>query len=228
MKVARLFTVALLGVVAAGAVLASSASAIPKFKLPITKRGFTATSSTSVVRFPTEDDVLTCGKSQATGGILGDDEVDLTIHYLGCFLSEGKNGPCTIKSVGAPGSEGLILTALLLGLLGLLFEPSGAAGILLVPKGTHVFTTWAPTSSPCKTSTTAVEGSIGALYLPTDKRQSTALINLGPVSPEGRQQVAQILVLGGIVKPKLTSIGVTETTQEQAITLTFEEAVEVD
>ncbi len=188
-KIAQAVTVPLMTVFAVGAILASSASAIPKFKLPITKRRFTATSGTAILRTPAESDEVRCGSSTAAGTILGDDEVSLRIHYLSCFLQEGTNGPCPIKSVGAPGTEGLVLTLPLLGLLGLLHQPEGAAGILFEPSGVpnHVFVTFAPTSSPCNTATTALEGSIAGLFLPTDKLQRTALINLGPTSATGKQ-----------------------------------------
>ncbi len=227
MKLARLFTVALIAVFAVGAVFASGASAIPKFKLPITKRGFTAKSATSVLRTPSEGpDAVTCGSSTSPGTILGDDEVDVTIHYSGCSLKEGVNGPCTIKSVGAGTSE--IVTELLRGLLGLLHQPEGAAGILFDPPASHVFVTLSPTATPCKTHTTAVEGSVAALFSPTNTLQNTALINLGPTSASGKQFVTLILTLAGVIKPKLTSFGAAESTQEQTATVTFEEAVEVD
>ncbi len=186
-KIAQAVTVPLMTVFAVGAILASSASAIPKFKLPITNRGFTAKSATSVLRTPSFNDTVTCGSSTATGTILGDDEIDTTIHFATCHLLEGTNGPCTIKSVGATGSE--IVTNLLRGLLGLLHQPEGAAGILFEPKGApnHVFVTFAPTSSPCSTSTAALEGSIAGLFSPTGKLQNTALINLGPTSSTGKQ-----------------------------------------
>ncbi len=185
MKLARLFTVALIAVFAMGAIFASGASAIPKFKLPITKRGFTADSGTSVLRTPSSNDTVTCGSSTATGTILGDDEIDTTIHFASCHLLEGINGPCTVKSVGATGSE--VVTTLLRGLLGLLHQPEGAAGILFEPTASHVFVTFSPTSSPCSTPTTAVEGSVAGLFSPTGKLQSTALINLGPTSSTGKQ-----------------------------------------
>ncbi len=227
MKIARLLTVTLLLVAGASTVLASSASAIPKFKLPITKRGFTATSATSTFRIPGEKFTVTCGSASSAGAILSDDEIDVKIHYLDCFLKDGTTGPCTIKSVGAPGTEGLILTELLLGLLGLLHQPNGAAGILIEPKASHTFVTIVPTASPCGTTTTAIEGSVAALFSPTGKLQSTNVVFLGPTSEEGKQFVTLILTLNGIVKPKLTGFGAAEATQEQTSTETFEEAIEV-
>lgn len=226
MKVARLFGLVLVAVFTMGAILSSTASAIPKFKLPITKRGFTASSGTSVLRVPSEKDVITCGSSTSPGTILGDDEIDVKITFSGCSLEEGTNGPCTIKSVGATGA--VILTTLLRGLLGLIDEEKGAAGILFEPKSGTEFVTLAATAAPCKSIETEVAGKVAGLFSPTGKLQNTAQINLGPTSATGKQQVQLILVLGGLVKPKLTSFGAAESTQEQSANVKFEEAVEVD
>ncbi len=225
-KASRLLGAALVAVLAASAMYASPAFAIPKFKLPITNKGLGSTSGTSVLRTPSESDVVTCGSSLSAGLILGDDEASTTITFSSCSLKEGTNGPCTIKSVGASGAT--IETELLRLLLGLLHSPNGGAGVLLEPTSGHVFTTFAPTSSPCKTATTAVEGSVAGLYSPTGKLQTTALINLGPTSASGKQFVTLILTLAGIIKPKLTSFGAAESTEEITNSVCFEEAVEVD
>jgi hypothetical protein len=226
MKVARLFGVALIAIVALSAMLASTASAIPKFKLPITKRGFLALSGTSVLRTPSEKDTVTCSSALSEGTILSDDEVDARIHYLGCSLEEGTKGPCTIKDPG--GTAGLLLTELLLGLLGLLHSPEGAAGILFEPKTGHVFLEFAATTTPCSTVEVAVEGSVAGLFSPTGKLSSTGLIIVAPTSATGKQEVQLILTLFGIVKPKLISFGAAESTQEQHALVEYEEAVEVD
>jgi hypothetical protein len=226
MKVARLFGVALIAIVALSAMLASTASAIPKFKLPITKRGFVGLSSTSILRSLTEPITVTCSSAQSPGTILSDDEVDIKIHYSGCSLKEGSNGPCTIKD--PEGTAGSLETTLLLGLLGLLHSPEGAAGILFEPKSGHVFLTLAATEEPCKTKETAVEGSVAGLFSPTGKLSATALIVVAPTSATGKQEITLILTLFGIVKPKLQSFGAAESTQEQHALVEFEEKVEVD
>ena len=227
MKVARLFGITLVAVFALGAMLASTASAIPKFKLPITNRAFLAVSGLSILRAPAEKISIDCIDSHTVGTILGDDEVDAVIHFLGCTVAVN-GGTCSIKSVGAPGEEGLIITNLLKGLLGLLHSPNNAAGILFEPSANHIFVTLAATNSPCSTIETAVEGSVAGLFSPTGKLQSTALISLAPTSATGKQEVTLILTLAGVVKPKLTSFGAAESTQEQDAVVTFAEAVEVD
>lgn len=227
MKVARLLGVALMAVLAMSAFLASTASAIPKFKLPITNRGFVSLSLTSILRtLPPEEVTIICTHDVSAGTILGDDEIDVKVHFLNC-REKTKTKECTVKSVGAPGSEGLILTELLLGLLGLLHSPNGAAGILLEPKSSHVFLTIAEEPG-CGTLETAVEGSVAGLFRPTGKLQNTAEIVLAPVSATGKQEVTLILVLSGVVKPKLTSFGAAESSEETTDLVTYEEAVEVD
>jgi hypothetical protein len=226
MKFARLFSAVLIAIVALSAILASTASAIPKFKLPITKRGFIGLSGTTVLRTPGESIAVTCSSAQAPGTILSDDEIDLRIHYLGCSLQQGSKGPCTIKDPG--GTAGLVLTELLLGLLGLLHSPEGAAGILFVPKSGHIFFSFAATSAPCSTVESAFEGSFAGLFSPTGKLSATALVVIAPVSATGKQEIQLILTLFGIVKPKIVWFGAAETTQEQHVRVEFEEAVEVD
>ncbi len=215
--------------IAAGSMLfASSASAIPKFQLPITKRGFTAESPTSIFRTPSEKDDILCTHGTTTGTIVNEDTTLVKVHFLGCSLLEGSIGPCTIKSVGAPATEGLILTELTQGLLGLLPAPGDAAAILFQPSPGRVFLTLAPASPPCKTPTSAVEGSIAGLIGVTGKRQDTGKIIFAVTSAEGGQAIAVILTLRGIIKPKLTAFGGAEVTDEHVDLTRYEEAIELD
>jgi hypothetical protein len=228
MKLARLLGIALLAVFAVSAMLASTASAIPKFKLPITKRNFTTASGTSVLRAPAKKDVVTCTSSTTTGGtILGVDEVSAVINYAGCTLEEGTSGPCTIKSVGASGSNSII-TSTLKGSLGLITGGGSGAGILFKPASGNVFVKLAATTTPCKSSETAVEGSVAGEFAPTGKSSKTATIKLAPVSATGKQKITKIETLAGVVEPVLESFGAAESTQEQTAVVTFEENVEVD
>ena len=227
MKMLRLFGVALVAVFTLGAMLTSTASAIPKFVLPITKRGFLAVSGLSILRAPSEKLSIDCNKSHTAGIILGVDEMNAVIHFLGCTV-EANGNKCSIKSVGAPGEEGLIITNLLKGLLGLLHSPNNAAGILFEPSGGHIIVTLAATAPPCSTVESGFEGSVAGLFSPTGKLQSTALISLAPTSATGKQEVTLILTLAGVVKPKLIWFGAAETTEEIRADVTYEEAVEVD
>jgi hypothetical protein len=208
----------------------SSASAIPKFKLPITNRGFTVLSGLSLLRTPSQGVVVDCTSDNGAGTILGDDEVDVKVHFLNCSAYIKNNGPCTIHSLGAP--AGLILTELLTGLLGLLHEPNGAAGILLEPRGSHVFTTFAAITAGtnCEEKPeTAVEGSVAGEFEPTGKLQTLGTIKLLATSATGKQKITLILTLNGIIKPKLTSFGgnLVESTEETVDVIHFEEAVEI-
>jgi hypothetical protein len=228
MKKARLFSLVLIAIFALGAMLASSASAIPKFKLPITKRNFTAESGTSTFNDTSANDTITCPSSTSNGTILGDDEISVDIHYNNCTIRAGTKGTCSIKSVGAPGTS-LIETKLLTGLLGLLHQPNGAAGILFEPAKGNVFVTFSPTSAPCSTPTEAVEGSVAGEFTPTGKSTKTALISADVTNGgTGKQVITLILTLKGIVNPELISFGAAVSTQLQDAVVTFEENVEVD
>jgi hypothetical protein len=233
MKVTRLFGLVLVAVFALSAAVASTASAIPKFKLPITNRGFTALSLTSVLRAITltESNVVTCTHDQVIGTILNDDEVDARVHFLNCSIKSSSGGPCQINSTNAPeNSEGLILTELLRGLLGLLHSPAGGAGILFHPNTGVLFLTLAATGAPCNTIETAVEGSVAGLLTPTGKLQNTAniIFSVNGTGSTGKQEIQEILVLAGNIKPKLTSFGIATSTEESEDHVTFAEAVEVD
>jgi hypothetical protein len=226
MKLARLLSVAFIAVFALSAVVASSASAIPKFKLPITNRGFTILSGLSILR-NIANVVVDCEKDSGAGTILNDDEVDLRVHFLNCQAFTNGKGPCTVKN--PEGTNGLILTTLLLGQLGLLHEPNGAAGLLLKPKSGVVFTTFAPIekSAVCEEEIeSAVEGSVAGEFEPTGKLQTLGTVKL-LANASGKQKITLILTLAGIVKPKLTSFGVIESSEEAIDVIHFEEAVEI-
>jgi hypothetical protein len=226
MRTARLFSLVLAAILAFGAIIASTASAIPKFKLPIAKRNFTAVSGPSTLNAKGVDTIV-CPSSTSSGTILGDDEISIDIHYEGCLFINSK-GTCTIKSVGAPGT-GLIQTNLLTGLLGLLHQPNGAAGILFEPAKGNVFVTFAPTGSPCSTPTEAVEGSVAGAFTPTGKESEKGLINLNVSNNgTGKQAITLILTLKGTVITGLETFGVEGSTQLQDAVVTFEQLVEVD
>jgi hypothetical protein len=226
MKLARLLSLVLVAMFALGAMLASSASAIPKFKLPIAKRNFTAVSGPSILNAKGVD-TINCPSSTSSGTILGDDEISVDIHYEGCVLKNSK-GTCSVKSVGAPGTS-LIETKLLNGLLGLLHQPNGAAGILFEPAKGNVFVTFSPTGAPCSTPTEAVEGSVAGEFTPTGKETEKGLIVLNVSNNgTGKQAITLILTLKGTVLTALESFGIEGSTQLQDAVVTFEQLVEVD
>jgi len=228
MKVARLFGVVFVAVFAVGALLASTASAIPKFTILPTNRAFTATSGLSVLRTPAEKITIDCAKSTTTGTITEVDEVSVIIHYLECRGFKGAEGPCTVKNAES-GTAGLLITKLLRGLLGLIDNITGKpAGILFEPNTSKVFLTFAPLEAPCTAVETAVEGSVAALLSPTGKSQKTGLITALPVSATGKQEITEILTLAGLIKPRLISFGAAESTQEQTAEVEYAENVEVD
>ncbi len=226
MKATQILSATLVAIFAASALLASPAMAIPKFKLPITKRGFIAESSTSIFRVSADQITILCTRGTMAGTILDDVAVLVRAHFLGCLLEEGINGPCTIKSVGAP-ANGLILTELAEGLLGALHEPNGAPGILFQPHSGHVLVELESASAPCTTPATAVEGSVAGLIGATGKLSTTSKVIFAVKSATGKEEISLILVLPGIVKPKLTAYGVVEATDEHVDLASFEEAVEI-
>jgi hypothetical protein len=226
MKIARLLGLALVAVCAVAAIAASTATAIPKYRLPIVLRGFAGLSGLTLWRNRANGDIIDCTHDHLTGIIIGDDEIDLKEHFLNCFVIIPGGGTCTAKSPGS--SAGLILSELIVGLLGLLHSPPGAAAILEEPKTGAVLWKLAATEAPCDTPETAFEGTVAGLYSPTGKLSSDALIVTAPVSATGKQEITLILTLKGVVFPELSGFGTSETTETSTELLTYEESVEVD
>jgi hypothetical protein len=230
MKFIRSLSTVLVAVFLASAIVVSSASAIPKFRLPITNRGFTVLGGLSILRTQSARETIDCDSDIGTGTILSDDEIKVKVHFLNCKAYINNRGPCTIHSPGAP--VGLILTELLTGLLGLLHEPNGAAGILIEPRGSHVFAAFASieSSAECEAEPeTDVEGTVAAEFEPTGKLQTLGTVRFLPLSATGKQKITLILTLNGVVKPKLTSFGgvFIESTVESVDVVHAEEAVEI-
>jgi hypothetical protein len=128
---------ALVAVLALGAMAASAASALTEFKPVPTKKKFTSTGGSFVLKWdPAEPTAITCTKSKDTGEIISGSTLgQLVITYTGCTSSvetpEETRSGCPIKSPGA--SSGEIIARALHGQLGAVAKteaPSGA-GVFL-------------------------------------------------------------------------------------------------
>jgi hypothetical protein len=138
----------------------------------------------------------------------------IIVHYLECTSEKKGTAPCTAKvnSEGAP--SGLIVTATLHGILGLILSPpltSVGVGILILPvKGKEFFNL---ESNGC-TELSAVSGNIAAELTPVGHSQKTGKTVFA--TSGGKQAIKDIdLTHGlGLVVPKLTTF-TTEATLEQ-------------
>jgi len=225
MKLTRLLGLVLIAVFALSALAASPASAIPRYRLPLTLRGFVGLSGLTRLRNRITGALVDCTHDRLSGTIVNDVQVDFREHWLNCTAIVPGRGTCPAQSVGS--TPGLILSGLLRGLLGLLRAPAGAAAMLAEPASGHVLFTLAATEAPCETPETAFEGSVAGLYSPTGKVQNTAKLSFAIEAATDKQEITEILLLGGTVKPRLTGFEAGETTEESTEELTYEESVEV-
>jgi hypothetical protein len=226
MKLARLFGVMLIAVLALSAVCVSAASADPEFKVLPSSPNFTSSGGLAVLRSTTT--IVDCKTTLNTGTITGMDSVgNVFVTFHGC---EGFNAGVlcgAISSTNETEGSGLIRTNTLRGLLGLV-DPGKGAGLLLEPAAGKVFVTFRK-STGCETPETAVEGSIAGTATPTAKLVSTQTLTFEPSTPKTgtKQTIKEILVLSGLVKPKLTSFGAVESSEEVIDTVTYASEVEV-
>jgi hypothetical protein len=216
MKIVRLVVVALLAVSALGLATASTAGAStnPLFT-PVTGQAILGTSGLSLLTGDNGTETVDCQKDVFSGVVanallLG----GIIVHYLECTSEKKGTAPCTAKvnSEGAP--SGLIVTATLHGILGLILSPPltsvGVAILLLPVKGKEFLNL---ESNGC-TELSAVSGNIAGEITPVGTSQKTGKTIFATVG--GKQAIKDIdLTHGlGLVVPKITAF-TTEATLEQ-------------
>jgi streptogrisin C len=199
-------------------------SSKPEFK-PTTKQKFTGASGASELVANNGAETVTCERDTSGGEVASPTLLGgVVIRFLGCKSSGSGGSGCTVKSTGAP-AEGLIITATLHGLLGVVLPKPAAGsnvGLLLLPTSGKTFTTLA--SNTC-TMETKVTGSVGGLVKPTRKSQISSKVIFGVSS--GKQNIKDIdLSIGGLAKPELNAFS-TAATEETEEALSYEKEVEV-
>jgi hypothetical protein len=220
---------ALIAVFAMSAVAASAASAaLPEFKPMPTKKKFTSTSGTFLWRVASEPVTISCSKTTTSGEITSSSTFGkMVTKFTGCQMNKGSEGPCPVRSVGGKAEE--IVTSSLKGELGTVSKSQAASevGMLLEPETGHELWTLASIAAPCSMPEVAFEGNIAGEVSAIGKKQSTSKLAFAPVSPTGKQKIAEITVKRGLVKPKLIDWGADQMTLEGTDETTFEEALEV-
>jgi len=182
MRIIRLAGVALAAVVAMSGAVVSSAGAFsssPLFSkgsvgatVTLGSGGATVLSGAGLVIGCKENHVVsgTVSNELLVGGVV--------IHYLGCEYTKGEaESGCPLNSDGASG--GLILTATLHGILGLLL-PQKTTGILFLPVVGKILTTFAKAEKGGKVCgpESKVEGSLAAEIEPVSKPSANATIKV--------------------------------------------------
>src|ERR1700722_6034842 len=134
-------------------IVTSTELAEPEFKP--TGGAFNGRSNTANT-FKAGLNTITCTGNTATGTIASAFLVDrILVDFTGCKSRKKAGEECTLKSVG--GNEGLVLTTLLHGVLGLILPKGSGSGVglLLLPVANKKFVTLA--GNTC-TSETAISG----------------------------------------------------------------------
>ena len=190
---------------------ASAGSGNPLFS-PVLQQSANGVSGVSTLK-SNAGDIVVCLKDSASGTITSSLLVGkVFVHYLECTAKEkeGAATTCTIKSVGAP-EEGLIITAELHGLLGLIL-PSLETGILFLPTSGSIFVELAEsknTTGKCTPETT-VTGSVAGLVTPLNTLSSTGLI----VFPKEAIKTIDLTHGIGSRKPELVAFTSTSTLEQ--------------
>lgn len=214
---------ALVAVFALSAIAASAASAaLPEFKPVPTKKKFTSTSGTVILKSSTT--AITCSKGTTAGEITSASTVGKVIMKLtGCKV---ESGGCSapLQTVGA--EKGEIVTHALKGELGTVkkAEAASGAGLLLEAETAPTNKTIATfAKSECLPESVITGGVAGEVATVGKKQLTNALVF---ADPGNAQQIAEITLKGREVEPKLSGWGTTLTVSATDA-LTFEEALEV-
>jgi hypothetical protein len=146
---------------------------------------------------------------------------NVVVKYTGC-KARGSSS-CTAKSTGA--KEGEIITGTLKGLLGAVKSTEAATevGVLLEPASGTQFTSLEGTC--LAVSPTAIDGTVAGELNPVNAKVLDGDLDFETTT--AKQNIKEIDVLSGTVKPKLDAFGLIEATDESFDELEFEGFVEV-
>jgi len=223
MKIARLAGLMLAAMFAISLVSASVAMAEPEFKQ--TGVPFTGTSGTSILSANNGADKVICPMDIISGLIVTVTRIDgVMVTYLGC-VSSGPNGSnCSVNSTNQTSGSGLILTASLIGTLGLQLPRSGTGvGILILPASGSEFVTLQ--ENGC-TETSKITGSVAGEVQPINHKQKTGKV-VFTVSGTSKAGIKGFMLPGGTtITAKLTGF-TAEASEESTEEIEFNEEVEV-
>jgi hypothetical protein len=229
MKLARL-AIVILAALAVTAIVSSTASAAPEFKVTGTAKGAVTLVLNYVER--TGRLLTRCRHGFNIETLLPPTRIDIDLFLTGCRdirhpAKEGEaEAECPIKSTNTSVPE-LIVTNTLRGLLGSVkaAEAATLVGLLVEPSSGKVITTLAATEAKCEAEETAVTGNVAGEVLPVGVSQSTGKYLFLPAAT-GKEEISEIVVPSGTVKPKLTAYS-ESTNLELEDEVKYEASVEV-
>jgi hypothetical protein len=222
MKIARLFGLVVMAVLALNLMAAAVASAsAPEFS-PGTLNTFTGESGTGALETASTS-AIECTSDTATGEVTGAKTVGgVVVTFHGCSSKE--KGGCAVSSVG--GTSGLITTAILDGELGSVKKTEAASGVglfLLPTSGTK----FVELEGSCLlVSPSPVTGTVTGEATPVNGTASKdgKLVFEGS---KGTQKIKEINVLGTVKKPGLKALGLLESSETTVELVLYTNAVSV-
>jgi hypothetical protein len=219
MKIARLVGSVFVAVTTLSLAVVSAAFAKPEFKP--TGATFSGT-SVGANTFVAGGNTIVCTGNTSSGTVssatlLG----DVHLSFTGCKSSKKAGEECTVKSVG--GSEGLITTVTLHGVLGLIL-PSDVPGLLILPAASKKF--FEVASTKC-TVESAVDGNFAGRVTPFGASVKTGKQFYEQSSTGSGESVKDFdLSTGGLVVPELEFFG-KEASQQTTELISWSELMEV-
>jgi hypothetical protein len=180
----------------------------------------TATTGATTLLANGGTETVTCSSGTGSGEVAAAKEIgQLVLHFTGCTSSGATKSGCSVKSIGAT-AEGLISTQTLRGLLGLVL-PGSTVGLLLLPSSGKKVTALA--GNGCTVETT-VTGSVAGELSPVGRSQTTGKLVLSTTG--GKQNITDIDIEGGLVKPELVAFATTAS-ETASYAISYATAIEV-
>jgi hypothetical protein len=220
MRIARLLTLCLAGLLVLGGVAVSAASAAgPEFKPAA--GAFTATAGAS--KLTAGANTVTCTAGSAGGEITGAMTVGkAVVKFTGCKSTGSGGSSCTIKSTNA-GAAGEIVTKELKGELGTVktTEATSGVGLELKPAAGSTFTELEKNNCVAES---AVTGSIAGEESPIGVSQKAGKLIFAPGTTG--EKIKEVHLLGTTDEPELIAFSVSASL-EASFTIAYAAATEI-
>jgi hypothetical protein len=231
MRQTRLVGIALVAMLALGAIMVGVAAAAPEFlhEGKEVKTGFTASGKTTIMRVELAEAQykITCTSASASGKITSTTKVEaVTDKFKGCKakLAEEER-VCEVKSISPEGKKEEIISKELKGKLGAVAtsEAASGVGLKLEPASGEVYVTITGSTECLPSESSEIHGNLIGEITPIKKQQTTSEL-IYKVKSEKEQLVKKFT--GETATHELEAFGV-KAPVEGKDTITFEQAVEV-
>jgi hypothetical protein len=181
---------------------------------------FRLTSGVSTLQFASQS--FACNSDLGNGNITGLQTFLALVIFHGCVAHNGTNS-CPIRSPGQPaglihlhvnGELGTIKAGTGAGHIGAIIEPALSKSVFVTLIGECL-----------EPKESAVEGNFAGELSPVNTLTTTATLTI--FANGNKSGITEIAVLHKVIKPKLTSFGLVETSISSTETLTFDGPIEI-